>query len=357
MATTYNIPTSSLGKIQRWYNAQKAAGRRVSPYELEAAYRGELGSLAGQQTTNRQITLNEAQAGEARRMNEINTGLTREQMAEAARMNEINTALSRERMAADATAQERALAQQSQLAEKQMAFNQAQAAAAEARAIRMEARQKEIDDYEKLTTQQRTDEDTRRYEQNRIDQAADRDAAKSMQMAASLTSVGGMAGLSLLFGKDASGASLGGDIGRGIGGGVKKGWNALFGSDPSPITDADYQSMGGPGGGLTQDISYDAWAKDPANAYLFGDTYAGDGYGLGSSDLDVSMWDWDPGTAASMWDYDYGTATSMWDYDYGMGAGDFSGLDYSSLVGSGLDWGSDWASGVDWGSIDWSGLF
>jgi len=337
MASTYNIPTSSLGKIQRWYNAQKAAGRRVSPYELEAAYRGELGSLAGRQTTNRQITLNEAQAEEARRMNEVNTGLSREQLA-----------AQKEFQLGQLSNQERSLVIQAEAAAAAREAQQAAQEFAKEQARLKKERDDRIDAFEKEKFELLSDERKAQQVQDLASREADRNAAKSGQIASSLTGVGGMAGLSLLLGKDATGAS---GAARGLDWLGKK----ITGTPSAPIshlpiTDYDFQQMGGAGGGLTQDISYDAWAKDPANANLLGGTYAGGDYGgdltgLGDFNYDPAVNYGDFGT------YDFGGGdfgASMWDY------GD---LDYSSLMGSGLDWGSDWASGVDWGAIDWSGLF
>ncbi|MFH1147220.1 MAG: hypothetical protein V1736_05880, partial [Pseudomonadota bacterium] len=87
MAESYAIPSSSLGKIQRWYNAKKAAGQIVQPWELEAAYEGEMNALQNKQTANRGLTLQAegltmqaARDAESRRMNDVNTELKREEI-------------------------------------------------------------------------------------------------------------------------------------------------------------------------------------------------------------------------------------------------------------------------------------
>lgn len=90
MAETYSLPTSSLGKISRWMNARRAAGRVVQPWELEAAYEAEMNALANKATTSRGLTLqaesNAQQAArdaESRRMNDINTELRKDEIKAA----------------------------------------------------------------------------------------------------------------------------------------------------------------------------------------------------------------------------------------------------------------------------------
>lgn len=218
MATSqYTIPTSSLGKISRWYNARRAAGQRVEPYELEAAYRGEIGALASRQAANRGLSLTEARDEEARRMNEVNTGLTQAQMDEARRMNEVSTGLTQAQMAQSATLTREQMVAQQAYQDRAYAFQQEEAAwargqqaaafayqkeqdvVAVARLKRIDDRQLDIDAYEKKTAQERTDEDKRRYEINVANQAADRDAAKQGQITSGVTTLGTTAGLIYLM--------------------------------------------------------------------------------------------------------------------------------------------------------------
>jgi len=83
MASSYNIPTSSLSKLQRYFNAKKAAGQIVQPWELEEAYAGELSSLAGQKTANRQLSLAQEAQAETRRANAVTEALNAQKLAEA----------------------------------------------------------------------------------------------------------------------------------------------------------------------------------------------------------------------------------------------------------------------------------
>lgn len=83
MASSYNIPTSSLSKLQRYFNAKKAAGQIVQPWELEEAYAGELSSLAGQKTANRQLSLAEEAQAETKRANAVTEALNAQKLAEA----------------------------------------------------------------------------------------------------------------------------------------------------------------------------------------------------------------------------------------------------------------------------------
>ncbi len=83
MASSYNIPTSSLSKLQRYFNARKAAGQIVQPWELEEAYAGELSNLSSQKTANRQLSLAEQAQAEQRRANAVTEALNAEKLAEA----------------------------------------------------------------------------------------------------------------------------------------------------------------------------------------------------------------------------------------------------------------------------------
>jgi len=83
MASSYNIPTSSLSKLQRYFNAKKAAGQIVQPWELEEAYAGELSSLASQKTANRQLSLAQEAQAETKRANAVTEALNAQKLAEA----------------------------------------------------------------------------------------------------------------------------------------------------------------------------------------------------------------------------------------------------------------------------------
>jgi len=87
MAEAYGISGSSLGKIARWYNAKKASGQTVQPWEMEAAYEGEMDSLSKNRTANRSLSLQQksldlqaARDAENVKQTAINTDLTREQI-------------------------------------------------------------------------------------------------------------------------------------------------------------------------------------------------------------------------------------------------------------------------------------
>ncbi len=292
MATAGAIPSSSLGKISRWYNAQKAAGRKINPWELEAAYRGELGNLSGQQTTNRSITLNEKNSEEQKRMNEV------------------NTALARERMLAEKEYQDKVMAQR----EEEFGAQNALALEAAARAQRMEERQIEIDAFERKSYTERTEEDKRRYEQNRADQEADRNAQKSMTTTNALTSVGVLGGLSLL--KDSKPLS----------------W--LSGNKPEVSANTfmtDYERTGGSGGGITE--SGDVW-KTPT---------------LETGGLDLVS-NQEPYNYAYQGDY-LGNPADWSDYNFDYSFGD----NYAGLEGFQYDPDLEFASGLDLSGLDLGG--
>lgn len=74
MATTYAIPTASMNKIMRWYNARRSSGKTVQPWELEAAYKAELGANADRAATlanqNRSLSLQERSLADNTRLRE-----------------------------------------------------------------------------------------------------------------------------------------------------------------------------------------------------------------------------------------------------------------------------------------------
>lgn len=87
MAEAYGISGSSLGKIARWFNARKAAGQTVQPWEMEAAYSGEMDAIQKNRTASRGLSLQQksldlqaARDAENAKQTAINNSLTREQM-------------------------------------------------------------------------------------------------------------------------------------------------------------------------------------------------------------------------------------------------------------------------------------
>jgi hypothetical protein len=62
------MPSSSLNKIRRFYDMKKAAGAKVQPYELEAAYGAEFDSANKQGLANRSLDMTEAQNAENNRL-------------------------------------------------------------------------------------------------------------------------------------------------------------------------------------------------------------------------------------------------------------------------------------------------
>ncbi len=78
--STTTIPSAALSKIQRWMSAKKAAGQTVQPWEMEAAFEGEMDSVAGQQTQNRSLSLQADRDAETKRMNDINANLKQEEI-------------------------------------------------------------------------------------------------------------------------------------------------------------------------------------------------------------------------------------------------------------------------------------
>ena len=204
MATMqYTMPSSSLGKISRWYNAKRAAGQTVKPWELEAAYQAEMEALNAQRNAGRSIALNEKSQAEqqalAQQQYELamkaqgdtyglqaqGLSLERERAAEAKRMNDLQIALRREELAAQGGTSAAQLAMQAEQNEwqRQMAIE------AEERAKRMEARQAELDAFERKRYEDTTAEDRRRYELNLQQQQEDRDAAGKASITGSLTSL------------------------------------------------------------------------------------------------------------------------------------------------------------------------
>jgi len=77
---SYSIPTSSLGKISRWFNQKKASGQIVQPWELESAYNAELNALESKRLASRGMNLSEASLAETKRMNDINTNLRKDEI-------------------------------------------------------------------------------------------------------------------------------------------------------------------------------------------------------------------------------------------------------------------------------------
>lgn len=73
MAERYALPTGSLNKVMRWYNARKAAGHVIQPWELEAAYRAELEALGKTAYQNRSLS-------ESKRQFDAQMAFNREQM-------------------------------------------------------------------------------------------------------------------------------------------------------------------------------------------------------------------------------------------------------------------------------------
>lgn len=80
MAETAGIPSSSLGKVSRWWAAKKASGQTVQPWELSSVYEGEMDALQKNRMANRSLTLQAARDAESVRQHNVNTDLTREQM-------------------------------------------------------------------------------------------------------------------------------------------------------------------------------------------------------------------------------------------------------------------------------------
>lgn len=71
--STYNIPSSSLGKVRRFYEMKKAAGQKVQPWEIEAAMSAEFDSSNRQNMANRSFDMAQAQ-------NEENNRIRREEI-------------------------------------------------------------------------------------------------------------------------------------------------------------------------------------------------------------------------------------------------------------------------------------
>ncbi len=65
----YNISPGSLERIQRWYNASKAAGKIVQPWEMEAAYKAEMDKEAQEAAAMRGLSIQQAGLDEKIRMN------------------------------------------------------------------------------------------------------------------------------------------------------------------------------------------------------------------------------------------------------------------------------------------------
>ena len=197
MATMqYTMPSSSLGKISRWYNAKRAAGQSVKPWELEAAYQAEMEALNTQRNAGRSISLNEKSQAEQQALAQLqyelaakaqgeNMGLSKEQFAEAKRMNDLQTELRRQELANQSGHSAAQLAMQAE----QNEWQQRMAVEAEERAKRMEARQLELDAFEKKRYEDTTAEDRRRYELNLQQQQEDRDAAGKSSVMGSITSL------------------------------------------------------------------------------------------------------------------------------------------------------------------------
>lgn len=87
MAEAYGVSGSSLSKIARWFNARKAAGQTVQPWEYESVVNAEMDSLGKQRTANRSLSLQQksldlqaARDAENVKQTAINNDLTREQI-------------------------------------------------------------------------------------------------------------------------------------------------------------------------------------------------------------------------------------------------------------------------------------
>lgn len=61
----YNLSSNSLNKVRRWYDARRAAGIQVQPWELEAAYKAELDALNNKSLQSRSLSIQEKNAADA----------------------------------------------------------------------------------------------------------------------------------------------------------------------------------------------------------------------------------------------------------------------------------------------------
>jgi hypothetical protein len=375
------LPSSSLGSISRWYNAKKASGKSVQPWELQAAYRGELGNMSGQRNASRSLTLQQSRDEKTLEQQKLRD-------AEIARMNSVNAALAKERMAeqaklqkdailASAEAQEKGLLSQAEQAElnrkqqkQQFEDNQAlikeKNRIDEERAVRMEARQKEIDAYEKDVYKRKTEDEKARYDANLASQAEDRKAMQQSQMSGSLMGAGVMLG-GAAIGKD--GLKLGSwfsgtDAPEQLSGPGSKGYTY---TPEGNAGGADGVVTGEPGWKLPEDAPNDFTIGEGNAGINLNESYTPEfgtslespmssaGYELGGAE------EW---TMPALEPFDYSSFGGDLDYggfDYSSLGGD-NGFDYSSFggdyagLGGDIDWGS-FGSDIDWGAIDFSGLF
>ena len=65
-----------MNEIMRWYNAQRAAGKVVQPWEVEAAYKGKMEGVLNKAFQGKQLALAQSSLDEKKRMN---TELLRQQ--------------------------------------------------------------------------------------------------------------------------------------------------------------------------------------------------------------------------------------------------------------------------------------
>lgn len=82
-----SLSSDSMGKIARWYNARRAAGIQVQPWELEKAYEGEMSALVAKKQQANQF--NQGLEEKQRQFN-INTDLENQILAERKRQFGLN---------------------------------------------------------------------------------------------------------------------------------------------------------------------------------------------------------------------------------------------------------------------------
>jgi hypothetical protein len=77
----YNLPTETMGKLQRYLAALSAAGVKPEPWKVGALLKGGFDETGAKEDQNRRLSIGESGLSEQIRMNNLNTDLAREKMA------------------------------------------------------------------------------------------------------------------------------------------------------------------------------------------------------------------------------------------------------------------------------------